>query len=180
MSKYNHINSIPIDSIPKEEIAQAIKEWAEGYSFLERLLWSCFINNLETNGCHVGKNTYVGFVYDKDRINDLLVVLQAAIAHQDSQILICPDGGNPLSGPDWYKSDITIGAKTPIVRKSRKFCNSITAAINNRRANNNFDLSSTITLLDFFIGKILHNHSIISDINTFCHEFSLFSVQPFI
>ena len=47
MSKYNHIESIPIDSIPQEELAQAIKEWAEGDEAMEKLLWACYNNGIK-------------------------------------------------------------------------------------------------------------------------------------
>ena len=34
-SKYNHKESIPLDSIPKEELDQAIKEWSQGSESME-------------------------------------------------------------------------------------------------------------------------------------------------
>ncbi len=174
MSKYNHIKSIPIESIPREELSQAIKEWAEGYDFLERLLWSLYNNNLKTDGCHAGTKTYVGLVYEKEKPDELSVVLNASLAQKDSQVLMSPDGGNPLSGPDWYKPNIAVGAETPYEEDGKKFCDNVSEAIDNKKAESDLDLSSVITLLDFLIGKITCldiriNHKN-DDMYTFCIE----------
>lgn len=45
MSKYNHIKSISIESIPPKKIKRAIKEWAEGNESLEKLLHTCYKKN---------------------------------------------------------------------------------------------------------------------------------------
>ena len=66
MSKYNNMTSIPIDSIPKEEIAVAIKEWAEGDESLEKLLWCCYEKGIKTDGCHAGSHPYIAFCYSDD------------------------------------------------------------------------------------------------------------------
>lgn len=41
MSKYNNMKSIKISSLPKEEIGQAVSEWAQGSKEMENLLWAC-------------------------------------------------------------------------------------------------------------------------------------------
>ena len=65
MSKYNNIKSIPIESIPKEEIKIAIKEWAEGNKSLENLLWLCYEKNLKTSGSHAGARPFIDFKYQE-------------------------------------------------------------------------------------------------------------------
>ena len=51
-SKYNHKESIPLDSIPKKELDQAIKEWSQGSKSMEKLIRKSIANGIETNGCH--------------------------------------------------------------------------------------------------------------------------------
>lgn len=154
MSKYNHIKSIPIESIPKKEITRAIREWSEGNRALRNLLWACYKNGLMTTGSHAGVGSYVGFEYDKEKINDLSIVLNATISQKESQVLMKPDGGNPLSGPNWYKPDIAIGAETPYKKDGNKFFNSITDAIESKKANSDLNLTPLLTLNDFLIDKI--------------------------
>ena len=153
MSKYNHIHSIPIESIPKEEIAIAIKEWAEGDEAMERLLWACYENGIKTDGCHTGMCPYLGLKYTGS--NDKVIKLLAACINiEESQIFISPDGGNPISGEDWYITNIGIGFETESIEKSGKNLDTLSSALNNDTSLKEKELVSLLLKLsDFLVGK---------------------------
>ncbi|MBQ3298202.1 MAG: hypothetical protein IJG97_05365 [Bacilli bacterium] len=153
MSKYNHIHSIPIESIPKEEIAIAIKEWAEGDKAMERLLWACYENGVKTDGCHTGMCPYLGLKYTGS--NDKVIKLLAACINlEESQILISPDGGNPISGEDWYITNIGIGFETESIEKSGKNLDTLSSALNNDTSLKEKELVSLLLKLsDFLVDK---------------------------
>lgn len=153
MSKYNHIHSIPIESIPKEEIAIAIKEWAEGDEAMERLLWACYENGVKTDGCHTGMCPYLGLKYTGS--NDKVIKLLAACINlEESQIFISPDGGNPISGEDWYITNIGIGFETESIEKSGKNLDTLSSALNNDTSLKEKELVSLLLKLsDFLVDK---------------------------
>lgn len=153
MSKYNHIHSIPIESIPKEEIAIAIKEWAEGDEAMERLLWACYENGVKTDGCHTGMCPYLGLKYTGS--NDKVIKLLAACINiEESQIFISPDGGNPISGEDWYITNIGIGFETESIEKSGKNLDTLSSALNNDTSLKEAELISLLLKLsDFLVDK---------------------------
>lgn len=153
MSKYNHIHSIPIESIPKEEIAIAIKEWAEGDEAMERLLWACYENGVKTDGCHTGMCPYLGLKYTGS--NDKVIKLLAACINiEESQIFISPDGGNPISGEDWYITNIGIGFETESIEKSGKNLDTLSSALNNDTSLKEAELVSLLLKLsDFLVDK---------------------------
>ena len=153
MSKYNHIHSIPIESIPKEEIAIAINEWAEGDEAMERLLWACYENGVKTDGCHTGMCPYLGLKYTGS--NDKVIKLLAACINlEESQILISPDGGNPISGEDWYITNIGIGFETESIEKSGKNLDTLSSALNNDTSLKEKELVSLLLKLsDFLVDK---------------------------
>lgn len=154
MSKYNHIKSIPIESIPKEEIAQAIHEWAEGYSFLEEFLWACYERGIKTDGCHAGTRSYVGFSYEGDKDNELALLMNAAISEDNSQVLISPNGGNPISGPDWYKTNIAVGSETEYEEDGKAFFDSLTKQLKDNKSNTSIDFSPLLKLTKFFSDRV--------------------------
>ena len=153
MSKYNHIHSIPIESIPKEEIAIAIKEWAEGDEAMERLLWACYENGVKTDGCHTGMCPYLGLKYTGS--NDKVIKLLAACINiEESQIFISPDGGNPISGEDWYITNIGIGFETESIEKSSENFDTLSSALNNDTSLKEKELVSLLLKLsDFLVDK---------------------------
>lgn len=153
MSKYNHIHSIPIESVPKEEIAIAIKEWAEGDEAMERLLWACYENGIKTDGCHTGMCPYLGLKYTGS--NDKVIKLLAACINlEESQIFISPDGGNPISGEDWYITNIGIGFETESIEKSGKNLDTLSSALNNDTSLKEAELISLLLKLsDFLVDK---------------------------
>ena len=153
MSKYNHIHSIPIESVPKEEIAIAINEWAEGDEAMERLLWACYENGVKTDGCHTGMCPYLGLKYTGS--NDKVIKLLAACINlEESQIFISPDGGNPISGEDWYITNIGIGFETESIEKSGKNLDTLSSALNNDTSLKEAELISLLLKLsDFLVDK---------------------------
>lgn len=158
MSKYNHIKSIPVDSIPEEEMTTAIKEWAEDNEAMERLLWNCYKNNIKTNGCHADGSPYLGISYyeDDENKNELAKLLMASLAFKDSVILFSPDGGNPLSGDDWYLPTITLGMMDASEQEANSFLNYAADSLEKDKANDNEDeilFSNLINMLDFMINK---------------------------
>lgn len=100
MIKYNNMKSIPISSIPKNEMKQAISEWAEGSKNMKKLLWNCLKNNVETNGCHAEKRPYLEIIVN-DSHDKVKKMLREVEGINGAEVVIFPDGGNPLSGPNW-------------------------------------------------------------------------------
>lgn len=107
-TKYNNMKTIPISSIPEDEMEQAVREWAEGSPNMEKLLWACLNNGVETAGCHADKRPYleirVNNSYDKVK-----KMLHRAQEFDGADVYISPDGGNPRSGPNWYKPSLMFG-----------------------------------------------------------------------
>ncbi len=154
MSKYNNIKSISIDSLTKEELKDAIKEWSENDEAMEKLLWALYNNGIKTNGCHAGMNPYIGIDYNKKN-NDINVKLMNSMLNiKGSQLLIIPEGKNPLSGPDWYKPSITLGSDASYKDVADEQFESIIRTINNEnKVQTLIDTSPILDLLDFFIEK---------------------------
>lgn len=98
MSKYNRMASIPISSLSEQELPIAIKEWAEDNVYMESLLWACYNNGVETDGCHADAFPYIGFHLDSKK-EGVLKLLNASQNIKGTSFLVMPDGGNPLSGP---------------------------------------------------------------------------------
>lgn len=149
MSKYNNIKSIPIESIPKEEIAQAISEWAEGDESLERLLWVRYKKEIKTNGCHAGTGPYIDFK-DQDNLEKLIPILESAQNKVGVQILIMIDGGNPFSGPEWYKPSIGIRLDTEYKKEADAFFDDLTNSLENKSINKSHPM---LRLLEYFKDK---------------------------
>ena len=121
MSKYNNFTSIPVESIPKEEIEVAMKEWAEGSEGLYRLLKSCYLKNVKTNGCHAGNTgkhfelepgkafpPYLEFIYDMSKKEELIKLINATFLTGDCDlsINICPT--NPYAGKNWINKKVSL------------------------------------------------------------------------
>lgn len=154
MSKYNHIHSIPVESVSEEEINQVIHEWAEGNFSLEKFLLTCYQNNIKTNGCHAGSSPYIGFDYNRgnDRLFEKLIL--TTLSFKDSQILIRADGGNPFSGPNWYFPCVTIGFFKKNQFDADLLIDALTDVINKKYSvNTKFDLKPLFILFHFLINK---------------------------
>jgi len=150
MSKYNHIKSIPIDSIPKEEIYTAIKEWAEGDESMERFLIACYEKGIKTTGCHAGARPYIGFKYENNSY-DLSGILSTTINIPGARIHMRVDGGNPFSGPDWDEPSITIGFDEIYQDEADQQLDELTSVVEQNISNEEW--LSLINLMDFFLNK---------------------------
>ena len=104
-SKWNYGCSIPILALSEAERKEAIHEWAEGNDSLERLLWNCYENKVVTNGCCAGEHhrPYVDFLIEESSRDALKQILDAADNRSNYKAIFLMSGGNPYSGPDWYK-----------------------------------------------------------------------------
>ena len=150
MSKYNHTNSIPVDSIPKDEIAQAIKEWAEGDEAMERLLWTCYKKGVKTSGCHAGAGPFIDFNY-QDKISELSRLIEATQKIKGSQVIMNSDGGNPFSGPEWYIPNIGLGFDTEYKEEADVCFDKLNKALETPSKKDNKHI--LFRLVEFFIGK---------------------------
>ena len=100
--------SIPISSIPVEELGDAFKEWANGNEAMEELLRACYENGLETIGNHFGPMSYLEFF-----VNDSHRVIKSIFNYmQDingANVMIVPDGGNPIGNETIFeKPDMSV------------------------------------------------------------------------
>lgn len=149
MSKYNHMQSIPVDSVPKDEINQAIKEWAEGDIALEKLLFACYQKGIKTSGCHAGSYPYIDFSYPNnlDKLTSILDTTQKTIG---SQIYIMIDGGNPFAGEEWYKSVINVGLDTKYKEETDIYFDNLNKSL---EKDINIEKHPLLDLLNFFHDK---------------------------
>lgn len=108
MSKWNHMKTIPIYSLTDEERKEAIKEWAEGNEHLEKLLWNCYNNGIETAGCHYGRSSYFQ-IHVNDSNDAVRRMLYKAKEIPKVQVLAVMEGHNPRSGPTWYEPSLSFG-----------------------------------------------------------------------
>lgn len=109
-SRWNNGSSIAIADLNEIELKEAMKEWAEGNKELEELLWECHHNGVVTTGSHVGEySAYVQFLIE-DSSEKIKNILCAAWNFDNVKVTLDFEG-NPFSGPDWYKSTISISPK---------------------------------------------------------------------
>lgn len=152
MSKYNNVKSIPIESIPIKEIKRAIKEWAENDEAMERLLWSCYNNNIKTDGCHAGSYPYISFEHDQNYESTIINLMNTALLSKESQIIIRPYGTNPFSGPNWDKPNLLIGYYTLYQDVADKEFDILTNVINNKNIlPTKIEVAPLFELLNFLI-----------------------------
>lgn len=109
MNKYNYGGSIPVESVPKDELDQAIKEWSHFNPHMERLIRTCMAKGVKTEGCHPLEWTYLEFILGCN-IEEESKLLSTIFKFKDSQIYIRPDGNNPFSGGNWDKEKVSISA----------------------------------------------------------------------
>ena len=154
MTKYNNIKSISINSLSKNEINDAIKEWAENDNSMEKLLWSCYNNGVETTGCHAGNYSYLSLRVNNSK-NEVIKLLDTFQKIKDTKIIVYPDGGNPFSGEDWYKPELTFCFNKLYKDETDKIFDLLAHALNNREqviVEENF-FSQILKLYDFFAYK---------------------------
>lgn len=152
MSKYNNIKSIPIESLSPEELAQAIKEWAEDDETMEKLLWTCYKNGVKTSGCHAGKRPYLGIQYEEKSKEKIIQLIGTVLSVKGSQAVFFPDGGNPFSGPNWYKPNIALGFDVEYKEEADQLFDMMSNGLQTNEENNT-NYSNIIKLFNFLIGK---------------------------
>lgn len=155
MGKYSDGSSIPIDTLSQEELAVAIKEWAEGNPIAEKMLWTFYNKGVETSGCHTGINPYVDFNYNPKNSDIYINLMNGALLSKGAQVLIVADGGNPFSGRDWYLPNINLGIFSSDKDVVNGFIENIDKAMDDEKEiSSEIDTSSLIDLLEFFKGKL--------------------------
>ena len=153
MSKYNRILSIPISDIPKSEIKTAIKEWSEGNKEMENLLTTFYDNKIETCGCHVGPSSYIDFRVGNNQ-KKIVHFLNYSNNYDNWLIMVSPDGGNPFSGPDFYKPSICIGFDTSTEEELSSILEKINNSFNDpSKIENNNLFNAIVKFHDFFAYK---------------------------
>lgn len=93
--KYNHITPVELDSIPKEELEQALIEFSEGSKGLEKTLKVMWSHGLKTIACCAGEENYfnIGYICMEKGINvfEYLseeLILNEFIALEDGEMQI--------------------------------------------------------------------------------------------
>lgn len=151
MSKYNNMKSIPISSLSKEELKQAVNEWAEGNSHMEKLLWSCMDNGIETCGSHAEGAPYIEFRVNNahEKLKNMMNSVQTV---DGVQILVLSDGENLFSGLEFYKPSISIGfLKTYSKEEVGKVLDMLTDSLKDLPKESVFD--GMLDFYDFFAEK---------------------------
>ena len=112
-TKWNSGVSVPVHALTHDELKEAIHEWAEGSEKLERLLWTCYEKGLETGGCHIGPySNYLEFYVNTNSAEQLKKVLATAESYGFTEAFMM-FGGNPLSGPNWYRTSLAVDCLIP-------------------------------------------------------------------
>ena len=106
----------------------------------------------KTNGCHAGAYPYIGFEYDETTEKKLANVIKEALSEKGSQLLLKPDGGNPLSGPDWYKPNIGIQFDAKYKEEADQIFERLKNKIEEKQEPNE-DLKQLMKLNSFLVGK---------------------------
>lgn len=137
MSKYNTGASIPIGSLSKEELDQAMKEWSHYDLHMERLLRKCMEKGIVTDGCHPEVDPYIDFILGKN-IEEEKKLVNSIINIKNTQLHIMPDGGNPFAGPDWDKAIVGIGAYIDNKKDVDDYLDTLTASLDIESPSNSF------------------------------------------
>ena len=136
MRKYNNRKAIPVESLKKEELKEAVHEWAEGSEGLEKLIWSCINLEMETSGSNYKtRGSYLEMWTDKytEEKKELLYrLLYTNIKYPDSDLALAPDGGNPYSGPNWSRPYITFGFNTNSLEESNERFEELDASLSSK------------------------------------------------
>lgn len=154
MSKYNRMASIPISSLSEQELPIAIREWAEGNVYMENLLWACYNNGVETGGCHADASPYISFYLDSKK-EEILKLLSVAQNIKGTSFLVMPDGGNPLSGPDWNRPVLSLWFEAQEKREVDFILKKLTLALTSNQEDLNTDnfFTQLLDLAYFFTNK---------------------------
>lgn len=151
--KYNNGSWVDISKINSKEIKKAIKEWSGGNKYLEKLLLDCYNNEIITKGSQYEVRPYLELSLNKSRDKTKRMINEVE-SMNGLQILILPDGGNPLTSSDFYKPIFNLGFINDI---SKKYCNEFFKRMDNAIASNdnieNNYIDSLFELYDYFSEK---------------------------
>jgi len=154
-NNYNTGASILISDIPANEMDRAIKEWSQGNLSMERLIRTCLENGVETTGSHVGPNSYLSLFVNNshEKVKKMLKALQEV---EGTYVSVDPDGGNPLSGPGWYKSYLGIHFSAPEEKEASEILDKLSDSLSGKNVkvlNNDGVYSHIVDFNDFFAEK---------------------------
>ena len=155
MSKYNRMASIPISSLSEQELPIAIREWAEGNIHMESLLWACYKNGIETDGCHADAFPFISFHLDSKK-EEILKLLYVAQNIKGASFMVMPDGGNPLSGPNWNRPNLSLWFETEEKREIDSILEKLTLALTSSKEELNIGnvfFAQLLDLANFFANK---------------------------
>ena len=151
--KYNNLSSIDINSLSTDELKVAIHEWAEGDEILEKLLWNCYNNGVETKGCHSGAMPYIDFSASKNP-NKIKNMISDLCDVDGFSVLITPDGGNPFSGDVFYKPALClVFLKTEYEHDGNEIFSKLSDAVLKDDNPNNLMADALVDLYSFFSYK---------------------------
>lgn len=154
MSKYNRMVSIPISSLSEQELPIAIREWSEDNMHMESLLWACYDNGIETDGCHADAFPYISFCLDSKK-EGILKLLSVAQNIKGASFLVMPDGGNPLSGPNWNRPNLSLWFEAQEKREVDSILGKLTLALTSNQEELDTDnlFAQLLELAHFFANK---------------------------
>ena len=119
-NRWNHSSSIPIETISKEELPEAIHSWAEGCKPLEKLLWNCYNFGVVTTGSHYStKGRDFGFIdvnlFESSR-EQLAKLVFEELKYKKCYI-VENTVGNPFGTPNWDDPIIMFDASSSMFQK---------------------------------------------------------------
>lgn len=153
-SKYNTGRSMRIDEIPKEELEQAIKEWSHYQEPMERLLWKCIEEGVETTGCHPEAKPYIELKVNNspEKIKQMLNAIQEFVS---ASVMIIPAGAPNLCGvtSDWDRPILCIGCGVTSKERVYEVLDSLYVALSNTAKRKERVFEQMIEFHDFFKDK---------------------------
>ena len=182
--KYNNLTSIDVYSLSEEELKIAIHEWAEGDEVMEKLLWKCYENGVETKQCHAGGGPFLQVSADRNANKVKNMIISVCDANGFS-VLISPDGGSPFSGDVFYKAGLTVSfLKTMYKSEADVLFNKMISSLDKKETIKNKMTDSLIDLYNFFREKESdvefrvdlndgkYKFSVVSDYNSRLNEYN--------
>lgn len=153
-SKYNTGRSMRIDEIPKEELEQAIKEWSHYQEPMERLLWKCIEEGVETTGCHPEARPYLEFKVNnsQEKIKQMLNAIQEFVG---ASVVLIPDGAPNLCGvtSEWDRPCFSIGCNVSKKEQVMEVLESLYTALSNNIKEKEKAFEQMLEFYDFFKEK---------------------------
>ena len=157
-SLWNRGASIPIEALSESERKEAIHEWSEGNYHLENLLLQCYQKGIVTGGCDAGDHhsAYVDFYVEDSSKEAVRRILLATQNHGNVGAFLLM-GGNPYSGPNWYKPVISL---SPIKSKeAESFFDMLSSSLEEGKESFNDEVFTNILdFYEFFKEKIAGIH----------------------